>query len=89
MPQLHCIVRGRVQGVFFRAATEEEATRLGLTGWVRNLPDGSVECLAQGPQDRLDSLLAWLAHGPQTAKVTQVESEWQSESIRHNRFSIV
>lgn len=89
MPQLHCFIRGRVQGVCFRDGTQREAVSLGLTGWVRNRDDRSVECLAQGPQDQLERLLTWLHHGPSAAKVTQVESEWQPESVRHNDFSIV
>ncbi len=89
MPQLHCIIRGRVQGVFFRAAAQEEAEKCGLTGWVRNRDDGSVECVAQGPQDKLEALLLWLAHGPRAAKVTQVESEWQPETERFQDFSII
>lgn len=89
MPQLHCTIHGRVQGVCFRAATQDQATSLGLMGWVRNRDDGSVECLAQGPQELLEKLLAWLHHGPSAAKVTQVETEWQPESKHHNHFSIV
>lgn len=89
MSQLHCLIRGRVQGVYFRAATQDEAKTLGLTGWVRNRDDGNVECVAQGPQDKLDALLAWLAHGPRAAKVTQVESEWQPETERFNNFRII
>lgn len=89
MPQLHCIIRGRVQGVCFRDGSQREAVSLGLTGWVRNRDDGSVECMAQGPQDNLEKFLEWLHHGPTAAKVTQVESEWQPESVPRNGFSIV
>lgn len=89
MPQLHCIIHGRVQGVCFRDGTQREAVSLGLTGWVRNRDDGTVECLAQGPRTSLDKLLAWLHHGPAAAKVTQVESEWQPESAPRDGFRIV
>ncbi|PIR19880.1 MAG: acylphosphatase [Deltaproteobacteria bacterium CG11_big_fil_rev_8_21_14_0_20_47_16] len=89
MSQLHCIIRGRVQGVFFRAATQEKAEELGLMGWVRNQPDGSVECVAQGSQETLQQLLQWLHKGPPAAKVTQVESEWQSESSTLSNFRII
>lgn len=89
MLQLHCIIHGRVQGVFFRAATQNEAETLGLSGWVRNCDDGSVECVAQGLRDKLEGLLAWLAHGPRAAKVTQVESEWQPETERFQNFRII
>ncbi|HXG29981.1 MAG TPA: acylphosphatase [Nevskiales bacterium] len=66
-------VSGRVQGVGFRYATLHEAHRLGLSGWVRNLPDGRVEVLAQGAPDRVEALCAWLQRGPPAARVTGVE----------------
>jgi acylphosphatase len=73
--RIHAIVRGQVQGVGFRASTEDEAARLGLVGWVRNLPDGTVELEAEGPKDRVDALVAWCHHGPSTARVTAVDVE--------------
>jgi acylphosphatase len=72
VPSIHCFVTGRVQGVFFRAATREEAARLGLTGWVRNLPDGRVEVMACGPEDQLAALQQWLWQGPPLARVQHV-----------------
>jgi len=66
-------VRGRVQGVGFRASAAHEARRLGVTGWVRNLPDGSVELEARGPAAAVDALCAWLGHGPRGARVTRVD----------------
>ncbi|MGE0385037.1 MAG: acylphosphatase [Gammaproteobacteria bacterium] len=69
---IHCFVQGRVQGVFFRASTRDEALRLGLTGWVRNLADGSVEVFACGRQADLDRLREWLARGPARARVEQL-----------------
>ncbi|MFO7954001.1 acylphosphatase [Thioalkalivibrio sp.] len=68
-------VSGRVQGVFFRASTRDEAKRLGLTGYARNEPDGSVEVLAVGPRQALDTLEEWLADGPRMARVDAVEAE--------------
>jgi acylphosphatase len=76
--QLHLIVSGRVQGVAFRAHTQAEARRLGLTGWVRNLPDGRVEALAEGPRPALEALLAWSRNGPPLARVTAVDASWAS-----------
>lgn len=70
----HFLVSGQVQGVFFRAATEAAARRLGLTGWVRNLRDGRVELIACGAEDRLVELEQWLWQGPPRARVTQVEA---------------
>jgi acylphosphatase len=66
-------VTGRVQGVGFRYATLQEARQRGLSGWVRNLADGCVEVLAQGPEDAVDELLGWLAVGPRFASVVNVE----------------
>lgn len=73
---LLCLVACRVQGVFFRASTREQAQRLGLTGYVRNLPDGRVEVLACGPAAALDQLRDWLRLGPPLAQVTAVTSEF-------------
>lgn len=65
-------ITGRVQGVFFRASTRDIAIDLGLTGYARNMPDGSVEVLACGGSDALDTLGAWLRSGPRMASVTEV-----------------
>lgn len=70
---VRAVVRGRVQGVGFRFATVEEARRRGVTGWVRNLPAGRVEVLAQGSESAVESLVAWLAAGPRLASVMDVE----------------
>jgi acylphosphatase len=74
--RVHVRISGRVQGVFFRASAEAEARRLGLSGWVRNCPDGSVELVAEGPKAKLDELLAWCRHGPPRAEVEDVQVEW-------------
>ncbi len=66
------LVSGRVQGVFYRAATQDRARRLGLTGWVRNLPDGRVELVACGDETRLKQLEEWLWQGPPHARVEGV-----------------
>jgi acylphosphatase len=70
-----CRVTGRVQGVFFRASTREQARRLGLTGHARNLPDGSVEVLACGEPEAVEALVSWLWQGPPHAAVTGVDCE--------------
>jgi acylphosphatase len=72
MPCAKFIVSGRVQGVFFRASTRAEAGRLGLTGYARNCPDGSVEVLACGDTAALDELQSWLQIGPPAARVERV-----------------
>lgn len=72
---MHCLIDGRVQGVFFRASAQAEARRLGLTGWARNRPDGRVEVLACGEQDALEQFRAWLGEGPRHARVDEVSAE--------------
>jgi len=71
----HFVVSGRVQGVFFRDSTREQAIRLGLSGWVRNLMTGDVELLACGDIKRIEQLQAWLRKGPKFARVSEVKSE--------------
>ena len=70
---IRCNVAGRVQGVFYRASTRQKALELGICGWARNLPDGSVEVLACGDEASLERLLAWLEVGPAHAKVEKVD----------------
>jgi len=67
------VVRGRVQGVFFRASAQQEALRLGLTGEVRNLPDGSVEAIVEGEKKAVDEFVAWCRRGPPSAEVEDVQ----------------
>lgn len=82
------IVSGRVQGVFFRASTREQAQRLGLRGHARNLPDGRVEVLAIGDADALDILAAWLQDGPPMAQVAQLERGHASADEAGDGFRI-
>jgi acylphosphatase len=70
--RIHVIVQGRVQGVFFRKTTLEEAERLGLTGFVKNRPDGAVEIEAEGEEEALEAFLAFCRRGPQHARVDDV-----------------
>lgn len=77
---MHYFVKGRVQGVWFRASTQDQAKALGLTGWARNLPDGRVEVMACGEKDKVEQLYAWLQVGPELAAVEEVvaaEVEWK------------
>ncbi len=75
---LRAVVSGRVQGVFFRDSTRRQAQALGLSGWVRNLPDGRVEVLAVGSRAACESLLAFLRVGPPHADVTNVDEKWDA-----------
>lgn len=72
MQAVHILVEGLVQGVWYRASTRREALRLNLKGWVRNLPDGRVEILAQGSPAAVDELCRWCQTGPPGAEVTHV-----------------
>jgi len=74
--RLNAVVRGRVQGVGFRATTLGEARRLQLAGWVRNRVDGTVETLAEGPEPTLQTFLAYLKRGPLGARVSSVVEDW-------------
>lgn len=79
----HFVVTGRVQGVFYRAQTQQQANNLQLTGWVKNLPTGEVEVLACGEHEQIDKLYQWLLKGPKLASVTQIncqDKSWQEFS---------
>jgi len=69
----HAVVRGIVQGVAFRWYAKERARELGLSGWIRNLPDGCVEARFEGPKSAVDAFVEWLRHGPPAARVDGVE----------------
>lgn len=73
-------IRGRVQGVYYRASAREEALRLGLGGFVRNCDDGSVELCAEGPRAAVQALLRWCERGPPAARVDAVEVTWEPAS---------
>jgi len=73
MPVARFLVGGKVQGVFFRASTREQALKLGLRGYAKNLPDGRVEVLAEGDERALNALERWLHVGPPMARVELVE----------------
>lgn len=77
MARAQVLVSGRVQGVFFRAHTRDEARALGLKGWVRNLPDGRVAAVFEGERTKIDRMLAWCHQGPPYAAVDEVLVNWQ------------
>lgn len=76
MKRAQVIVRGAVQGVFFRVETRDRARSLGLTGWVRNQPDGSVEAAFEGDGDKVESMIDWCRQGPAGARVEDVDVTW-------------
>lgn len=89
LKQLHLQVRGRVQGVYFRASTQREARRLGLTGWVKNRSDGVVEILAEGEETSIRELYGWAQKGPSASRVDRVDTRWRSYTGDFADFRIV
>lgn len=80
--RVRLIIEGRVQGVWFRDSTRREASRLGVKGWIRNRPEGSVELVVEGPEREVRELVRWCHHGPPGAGVTQVREtpeQWRGE----------
>ena len=89
MRRVHVWVSGRVQGVWFRGATQQRMRELGLAGWVRNLPDGRVEALIEGEPARIETALAFLNEGPPGAKVLRVEVRDEAAAGDLSGFAIV
>lgn len=79
MRQVEVTIRGRVQGVGYRLATASQAQKLGLAGWVRNLPDGGVEATFAGEDDRVEAMLEWCEQGPPLARVKSVALVFDGE----------
>lgn len=88
MNTVHLLIKGKVQGVFFRASAKAKAVSLGLQGWVRNTPDGCVESIAQGSDEQLKQFIDWCRHGPKAAVVTSVEIG-QTEAEACSGFGIL
>lgn len=86
---VHAFVSGRVQRVYYRASLHREAVRLGLVGFVRNLPDGRVEYFARGPAEAVDELLAWSRSGPPMAEVSGLERTDDSIEGEFQEFAIL
>ena len=86
--QVHLLIYGRVQGVFFRATVAEIARQLKLSGVARNLPDGSVEVVAEGEEEFLKKMIGWCHKGPVGAHVERVDIEWSEAAERFTSFGI-
>ena len=84
----HVYVYGTVQGVFFRYNTKRLADQLGVSGWVRNLPDGRVEAYFEGEEDAVRRMVEWCHVGPPLARVERVEVEWGEYTGRYMGFTI-
>lgn len=85
---LYLKIFGDVQGVNFRYYAKEIAQRLGLVGWVRNDPDGTVECEAEGEEESLEKFLEWAKKGPKWARVEKMEEKWGACKGEFNKFEI-
>ena len=88
LARMQAIVHGRVQGVNFRYYTQRRASSLDVTGYVRNVWDGTVEVVAEGPREALEELLAFLRVGPRAAMVTQVDTEWPVPTGAFTHFEV-
>ena len=86
--RVRLVVSGRVQGVGYRQQAVVEAGRLGVHGWVRNLPDGRVEALAEGDKDAVEALVSWCKHGPKLARVDELKPSWEPYRGEFSQFKI-
>ncbi|MGC8932122.1 MAG: acylphosphatase [Candidatus Methanodesulfokora sp.] len=85
----HLRIYGWVQGVFFRSSMRRVAKRLGVVGWVRNLPDGSVEAVVEGEKEKVEEIIKWAHRGPELAVVERVDVEWEEPTGEFDDFSII
>lgn len=88
MKKVRAIVSGRVQGVWYRAHTRDKAVELGVTGFVRNLPDGTVEIVAQGEESQVEALMRWARLGPPLAEVSDVRIREMAEDTEYSSFGV-
>ena len=88
MPTIHLLIKGKVQGVFYRASAKKKAEELGVTGWVKNTTEGHVELVATGSVETLEAFTEWCRKGPQKALVTDLVS-FPCQSMQFNSFVIL
>ena len=86
--RVHLIIRGKVQGVFFRASTRDKAKELGLSGFVRNKEDGTVEIEVEGDENQLQRLIDWCHTGPDLSRVDSVQLDWRPYLKEFETFTI-
>jgi len=84
----HVIITGNVQGVYYRLETRNRAIPLGVTGWVKNLPDGRVEGFFEGEREKVEALIAWCRQGPPRASVAGVDVKWREYSGAFDDFEV-
>ena len=88
MTRAELVISGRVQGVFYRASAQQEAQRLGLHGEIRNLPDGHVEAVVEGPKERIEEFIEWCKRGPPSAEVEHVGVRWSAARGKFRTFMV-
>ena len=88
MKRLHLVIKGEVQGVFFRDYVNKSANFLKIKGWVKNNSDGTMEVVAEGSEDKLKELLEKCMQGPQSAKVDKIEENWEKATNEFDSFEI-
>jgi acylphosphatase len=88
MPTLHLLIKGKVQGVFYRATAKEIANELGITGWIKNTKEGDVEAVVTGSLDQLQAFVSWCKKGPERANVSEVISEEVKEE-KFKNFTVI
>ncbi len=87
--RLRIVIEGIVQGVFFRATTIDESSKLGLTGWVKNRTDGRVEAVFEGDVDKIDQIVEWCKKGPPGAVVRNIETIWEQSTGDYDSFTMM
>ncbi len=89
MIRARVVVHGRVQGVYYRTHARDKAARLGVTGWIRNRPDGSVEAVLEGDEPSVKAMLEWCARGSPRAAVSATAVSWEPHTAGFERFSVL
>jgi acylphosphatase len=89
MPTVHLLIEGRVQGVFYRASAKQMADKLGITGWVKNTPEGNVEILAKGKEGDIEEYINWCKQGPPKAVVTNLAVTKKDDTLVLQGFEIL
>ena len=84
----HIFIEGKVQGVYYRVWVRTQAERLGLTGWIKNLADGRVEAVFEGPRAKIEEIISKCKKGPSIASVKRVDIKWEKETGEHTGFDI-
>jgi acylphosphatase len=84
----HAIISGRVQGVFYRMETQRAADRIGVTGWVKNRPEGTVEAVFEGAKNQVEAILKWCWDGPRLASVDNIDVTWEAFTGEYTHFDV-